>query len=60
MRGLEGCHRCNPDRELEGGNKVRRRFEEGDRGGHNPKTGRSALEGGGLEKESERRGGSEE
>jgi hypothetical protein len=58
---LEGCHRCDPDTELEGGNKVQRRFEEGDQGGHSPETGGSAIEeGGGLEKENERRGKREE
>lgn len=57
---LEGCHRCDPDTELEGGNKVQRRFEEGDQGGHSPETGHSAIEGEGLEKENERRGEREE
>jgi len=49
---LEGCHRRGPGTELEGGNKVQRRFEEGDHGGHSPETDHSAIEeGGGLEKE---------
>ena len=48
----EGCHRCDPDTLLKGGNRVYRRFEEGDQGGHSPETCRSAIEeGGGLEKE---------
>lgn len=58
---LEGCHICDLDRELEGSNRVQRRFGEGDQGGHSPETGRSAMEeGGGLEKETEKRGGREE
>ena len=56
---LERCHRRDPDTELEGGNKVQKRFEEGDQGGHSPETGRSAIEeSGGLE--NERRGRREE
>jgi hypothetical protein len=43
------------------GNKVQRRLKEGNQGAHCPEKGRSALEeGGGLEKENERRGGREE
>jgi hypothetical protein len=49
---LEAWHKCDPDRELEGGNKVQRRFGEGDQGGHSSEMGRSAIEeGGGIEKE---------
>jgi hypothetical protein len=40
----DGCHRFVPYTELEGGSKEKRRLEEGDRGGHGPKTGRSAIE----------------
>lgn len=42
-----GCCNLAPDAELEGGSKEERRLEEGDRGGHTPKMGRSAKEGGG-------------
>jgi hypothetical protein len=41
---LERCHIFTADTELEGGSKEERRLEEGDRGGHGPKTGRSAIE----------------
>ena len=34
----EGSRRFVPDTELEGGNKKERSLEEGDRGGHGPKT----------------------
>jgi hypothetical protein len=30
--------------ELEGGSKEERRFEEGDRGGHGPKTSRNTID----------------
>ena len=36
-----------PDTELEGASTEQRTLDEGDRGGHGPKTGRSAIVGGG-------------
>lgn len=40
---MEEFRRFAPATELEGGSKEERRLEEGDRGGHSPKTCRSAL-----------------
>jgi len=41
---LEGRRKFAPDTELEDGGKKHRRVGTGDRGGHGPKTGRSATE----------------
>jgi hypothetical protein len=40
---LEGCFRFAPDTELEVGSKEGRSLDEGDRGGHGPKMGRSVI-----------------
>ena len=41
---LEAGRRFTAETELEGGNKEESSLEEGDRGGHGPKTGRRAIE----------------
>ena len=41
---MEGRRRFSQYTELEGSNKEDRRLEEGDRGGHGPKMGRSVIE----------------